>query len=60
MNDLYVKDMVRKLKDKNELEKVMAELVRSGWVKSYVQKDTFGAVDFISYLKTFWDWDTSV
>jgi hypothetical protein len=30
-----------------------------GWVKSYVRNETPGAVDFISYLKTFWDWDTS-
>ncbi|MDR0323898.1 MAG: tyrosine-type recombinase/integrase, partial [Treponema sp.] len=59
MNDLCVKDMVRKLKDETEVQKVMAELQRSGWVKSYVQKDTFGAVDFVSFLKTFWDWETS-
>jgi integrase len=52
-------EMLRKLKDGSEVEKVMAELQRSGWVKSYVQKDTFGAVDFVSFLKTFWDWETS-
>jgi hypothetical protein len=59
LNDLYVKDMVRKLKDSNGIDTVMSELLRSGLVKSYVRKDTPGAVDFVSYLKAFWDWETS-
>jgi hypothetical protein len=58
VQELAMSEMLRKLKDGSEVEKVMAELQRSGWVKSYVQKDTFAAVDFISYLKTFWDWET--
>jgi hypothetical protein len=59
VQDLALKEMLRNLKDKNEVEKVMAELLRSGWVKSYVQKDTFGAVDLVSFLKNFWEWENS-
>jgi hypothetical protein len=39
------KDMVRKLKDGEEAEIVMAEMQRFGWVKNYVRNNTPGAVD---------------
>jgi integrase len=53
-----MKSMVRKLKD-DEADVILSELSRIGIVKSYVRKDTPVAVDFVSYLKTFWDWETS-
>ena len=58
VNDLSLKEIVRKLKDE-EADNLMAEMRRFGWVKSYVRNDTPAAVDFISFLTTFWDWDTS-
>jgi integrase len=30
-----------------------------GWVKFFILKDTPQAEDFISFLKTFWDWENS-
>jgi integrase len=59
VNDLALKDVARKIKNGDEAETLLNELKRLGWVKSYVRKETPGAVDFISFLKTFWDWDTS-
>jgi len=60
VNDLSLKDIVRKLKTGDEVETIQAELRRLGWIKTYVRKDTPAAVDFISFLTTFWDWDTSL
>ena len=59
VSDLSLKDMVRKLKDGDEAQNLMTEMQRFGWVKTYVRNDTPAAVDFISFLTTFWDWDTS-
>ncbi len=59
VNDLALKDTMRKLKTGEEVELIQAELKRLGWLKNYVRKDTPGAVDFISFLDTFWDWTTS-
>jgi integrase len=59
VSDLSLKDMVRKLKAGEEVETLMTELRRLGWVKSYVQSETPGAVDFIPFLVSFWDWETS-
>ena len=59
VQDLSFKDMVRKIKTGNEAEAVMAELKRMGWVKGFAVKNTDAAQDFISFMKTFWDWDTS-
>ena len=59
VQDLSFKDMVRKIKTGNEAERVLAELKRSGWVQGFVVRETPQAVDFISFLTTFWDWDTS-
>lgn len=59
VNELSMMDGLRKFKNKEEVEAVIKELKRLGWVKSYVLKDTQSAVDFISFLNTFWDWKTS-
>jgi len=59
VKDLSCKDMVRKIKTGNEAETILSELRRLGWVKGFVVKDTFAAVDFISFMQTYWDWDTS-
>jgi len=59
VNDLSLKDLVRKIKDGEEAETLLTELRRLGWVKSYVQSETPGAVDFISFLTNFWDWENS-
>jgi hypothetical protein len=57
--DLSLKELVRKIKTGDEVEAIQGELRRLGWVKSYVRKDTPRAVDLISFLTAFWDWDTS-
>jgi len=59
VNDLSLKDVVRKIKTKDEALTLLNELKRLNWVKSFVLSDTPGAVDFISYLREFWDWDNS-
>jgi integrase len=59
VNDLFLKDAVRKIKTETEAEILLSELRLLGWVKSYVLKDTPKEEDFISFLKTFWDWETS-
>jgi len=59
VSDLLLKNMVQKLKDGEEAETLMTELKRLGIIKSYVRSNTPGAVDFISFLTTFWDWETS-
>jgi integrase len=59
VSDLSLKDMVRKIKEGGEAETLLTELRRLGWVKSFVQSETPGAVDFISFLTDFWNWDTS-
>jgi integrase len=59
VNDLSLKDAVRKIKTETEAETLLSELRLLGWVKSYVLNDTTKAEDFISFLKTFWDWEKS-
>jgi integrase len=59
VHHLSLKDVVRKIKTKEEADILLSELKRYGWVKSYVLNETPGSADFISFLKTFWDWDTS-
>jgi integrase len=59
VGDLSLKDMVRKIKAGDEAKTLLTELRRLGWVKSFVQSETPGAVDFISFLSNFWDWDKS-
>jgi len=59
VHDLSLKDIVRRIKSISEADIILSEMKRLGWVKSYVLKETPGDVDFILYLKNFWDWDTS-
>ena len=59
INDLSLKDTIRKIKSIDEAETILSELKRVGWIKSAVLKETEAAQDFNSFLKTFWDWDTS-
>ena len=42
VSDLSLKDMVRKIKATDEAETILAELRRTGWVKSYVKSETSG------------------
>ncbi len=57
--ELPVKKLIRKIVSDDEMETLSAELKRMGLVKSFILKDTPEAEDFIAFLKTFWDWDTS-
>jgi len=59
VQDLTLKDTVRKIKTPEEAQVILDELRRLGWIKSYVMKGTPGAEDFIAFLKRFWDWDES-
>ena len=59
VSDLSLRDTVRKIKAGDEAETLLSELRRLGWVKSFVQSETPGAVDFISFLTEFWDWEKS-
>ena len=59
VQDLSFKDMVRKVNTGTQVEAILDELRRLGWVKGLVVKDTEAAIDFIPFLKTFWDWETS-
>ena len=57
--DLSVQDMLRKIKNGGETETILAEMKRLGLVKNFIIPNTPAAVDFVSFLKTFWDWETS-
>jgi integrase len=59
VNDLSLKEVVRKIRTKDEALTLLNELKRLNWIKSFVLSETPGAVDFIAYLKDFWDWDNS-
>ena len=59
VQDLSFKHMVKKVTCEKEAGLILGELQRTGWVKGFVVKNTEAAVDFISFLDTFWDWDTS-
>jgi len=56
---MSLKDVARKIKNESEAEIIFNELKRSGFVKSYIINNTPQAEDFISFLKTFWDWGSS-
>jgi hypothetical protein len=59
VHHLSLKDVARKIKTEAEAEIILTELKRFGWLKSYVLNETPESADFISFLKNFWDWDTS-
>ena len=59
VQDLSLKDVARKIRKEIEVETLLFELKRLGWVKTFVLNNTPQGEDFTSFLKTFWDWDTS-
>ena len=59
VHNLSLKDMVRKLNTGTEADIVLTEMKRLGWIKSVIQKNTPQAVDLVSFLTSFWDWETS-
>jgi integrase len=59
LHNLSLRETVRSLKDFEEAGTIIAELKRQGWLKSFVIDKTPQAEDFVSFLSTFWDWDTS-
>jgi len=59
VHDLSLKDMVRKLNTGTQADIVLSEMKRLGWVKSVILKNTPQALDFASFLTSFWDWETS-
>jgi len=59
VQDLSLKDMVRKIKSLTEVEIILKEMKRLSWVKSFVFNETPAAQLFTSFLHTFWDWDSS-
>jgi hypothetical protein len=59
VQDLSLKDVARKIKTEIEIETLLFELKRLGWVKAFVLNNTPQGEDFISFMKTFWDWETS-
>jgi integrase len=59
VQDLSLKEVVKKLKTEAEAETLLSELQRSGWLKGFVLNNTSQAEDFISFLKSFWEWETS-
>ncbi len=60
VKDLTLSDMARKIKSGNEAEAVLAEMQKRGLLKNFILNDTPQAEDFISFLTTFWNWETSV
>jgi len=56
---LTIKEAARKLKTADDVQTMMGELQRLGWIKSYVMKGTQGDEDFIGFLTRFWDWEES-
>jgi hypothetical protein len=59
VQDLSLIDVAKKIKTEAEVETLLFELKRLGWVKSFILKETPQAEDFISFLKAFWNWETS-
>ena len=59
VQDLTFKDMIRKITTGAEAENMLTELRRSGWLKGFIVKETQAAEDFIGFMTTFWNWDTS-
>jgi len=59
VQDLSLKDTVRKIKTIAEAEILIEEMKRAGWVKSYVLAESPAAQDFIAFLSDFWDWEKS-
>jgi hypothetical protein len=56
---LALRDLARRIETKTDVEIVLKELKRKGWLKNYVLADTPAAKDFAAFLTGFWDWETS-
>ena len=59
VNDLSMKEFLRKLDSESEVRKMLDELMRLGWLKNYILDKTPEAINLISFLNEFWDWETS-
>jgi hypothetical protein len=59
VNQMFLQDFVRKLEGKADVAVILKELKRIGWLKTYVLADTPAAQDFMDFLTSFWDWETS-
>ena len=59
VNDLSMKEYLRKLDSESEVRKMLDELMRLGWLKNYILDKTPEAINMISFLNEFWDWETS-
>jgi len=59
VQDLSLIDVARRIKSEAEVETLLFELKRLGWVKSFILKETPQAQDFVSFLTDFWEWETS-
>ena len=57
--DLSMKALARNISSSDEAAKLAAEMKRLGLVKNVILNDTPEAENFVSFLKRFWDWDTS-
>ena len=58
-HELAIRETVIKIKTSKEAVTMLTELKRLGWMQGYIMRDTPAAENFISYLKGFWEWDTS-
>ena len=55
-----LRDMAKKSDiTKADAEYICKELQRRGLLKSYILEDSKQAIDFVSYLSDFWDWEKS-
>ena len=59
VQDLSLRDMAKKINNRGETNKLLSELQKMGLVKNFILNDTPQAEDFVSFLTTFWDWETS-
>jgi integrase len=59
VQNLSLKNAARKVESEDEAKIIIGELKRSGLVKTFVLNNTEQAEDFISFLKTFWNWEIS-
>ncbi len=59
VQDLSLRDMAKKINNRGETDKFLSELQKMGLVKNFILNNTPQAEDFISFLTTFWDWETS-
>jgi hypothetical protein len=44
---------------KTDADFICKELQRRGLLKSYILEESIQAIDFVTYLTDFWDWEKS-